>query len=146
LAALAAAGVLLVASAPFLTAPLAALVYAFGSLVCHQTPERSFHLQGFQLAVCARCFGLYSGAALGAVWAASSSVGTRPSVSWVRDVRALTVAAAIPTVVTVVLEWAGWWQPSNVTRSIAGAPLGFVVSWVVIRALASGDPAASPPS
>ena len=34
-------------------------VYQAGSLVCHQRPERSFHLAGVQLPVCARCFGLY---------------------------------------------------------------------------------------
>ena len=31
--------------------------YQAGSLVCHQRPERSFHLAGVQLPVCARCFG-----------------------------------------------------------------------------------------
>lgn len=144
LAVLAAAWVVFVAAAPLLPVPLSALVYAFGSLVCHQIPERSFHLQSFQLPVCARCIGLYSGAAFGALWAASSSAGRRASGSAARDIRVATVVAAIPTAVTVAFEWAGLWQPSNVTRSLAGVPLGFVVAFVVMRAFMSGDRAASP--
>lgn len=37
------------------------------SLVCHQRPERSLVLFGAHVAVCARCLGLYVGAAIGAV-------------------------------------------------------------------------------
>ncbi len=37
--------------------------------VCHQIPERSFHLHGVPLAACARCTGLYLGFTLGvAAW------------------------------------------------------------------------------
>lgn len=145
LAVLAGAWVVFVAAAPLLPVPLSALVYAFGSLVCHQIPERSFHLQSFQLPVCARCFGLYSGAALGALWAASSLAGRRAFVSAARDIRVVTAVAAIPTLVTVALEWAGWWQPSNVTRAMAGVPLGLAVAFAVTRALACDDrPASSP--
>src|SRR5438552_2016659 len=39
-------------------------VYAIGSLVCHQLPERSFHLESVPLPVCARCTGIYAGAAI----------------------------------------------------------------------------------
>ena len=42
----------------------ALVVYAAGSLICHQRPERSFHLLGAQLPVCARCMGIYVGAAV----------------------------------------------------------------------------------
>ena len=35
------------------------------SLVCHQQPERSFVLFGGSVAVCARCLGIYLGAAAG---------------------------------------------------------------------------------
>ena len=39
--------------------------YLLGGLVCHQRPERSFHPDGVQMPVCARCAGLYLGAGLG---------------------------------------------------------------------------------
>ncbi len=78
LTALAVVWAVLVVAAPWLaTVPavggdyLSASAYAFGALVCHQRPERSFHLAGAQLPVCARCTGLYLSAALGIlfVWA-----------------------------------------------------------------------------
>jgi uncharacterized membrane protein len=37
------------------------LLYKTFSPLCHQIPERCFHLWGFPLAVCSRCFGIYSG-------------------------------------------------------------------------------------
>jgi len=40
--------------------------YLVGSLLCHQRPERSFFLWGSQMPVCARCLGIYAGAALAA--------------------------------------------------------------------------------
>jgi hypothetical protein len=46
---------------------LSAAVYFSGSLLCHQRPERSFYLWGTQLPVCARCAGIYAGAALGVI-------------------------------------------------------------------------------
>lgn len=36
-------------------------IYSFFSLLCHQQYDRSFHLYGHKLAVCARCFGVYFG-------------------------------------------------------------------------------------
>jgi hypothetical protein len=43
------------------------LLYALGAAVCHQRPDRSFHWVGVQLPVCARCTGVYIGAAVGAL-------------------------------------------------------------------------------
>lgn len=43
-----------------------ALQRAF-ALVCHQQAERSFMLFGGTVAVCARCFGIYLGAAVGLI-------------------------------------------------------------------------------
>jgi uncharacterized membrane protein len=46
--------------------PLAAMaVFAFFSKLCHQRPERSLLLFGAPTAVCARCLGIYAGAAFG---------------------------------------------------------------------------------
>jgi uncharacterized membrane protein len=46
---------------------LVVAVYAVGSVVCHQLPERSFHLWMAQMPVCARCTGIYFGAAAMAI-------------------------------------------------------------------------------
>jgi hypothetical protein len=40
------------------------VIYRIGGLICHQRAERSFELFGEPLAVCARCTGIYAGAAL----------------------------------------------------------------------------------
>jgi hypothetical protein len=59
-----------VASRPHATPIGAALliaVYAIGGVICHQLPERSYHLWTAQMPVCARCAGIYAGAAMAAI-------------------------------------------------------------------------------
>jgi uncharacterized membrane protein len=41
---------------------------AIGYAVCHRIPERSFHIGGYQLPLCARCSGMYLGAVTGLVF------------------------------------------------------------------------------
>ena len=55
----------LLIAGPVAPTPIATLLYAIGSVICHQRPERSFHLDAVQLPVCARCLGIYVGAAAG---------------------------------------------------------------------------------
>jgi uncharacterized membrane protein len=137
-AALAGSWVLLLLAAPVLPAWAGAIVYGLGSVICHQIPERSFHLAGFQLPVCARCLGIYVGAAAGAAhaWlraATSHPVFSRaPRVPW-----RLAILAACPTLLTVALETAGAWYPSNLTRALAGVPIGILAGVVVVGALAT---------
>jgi uncharacterized membrane protein len=106
-------------------------VYHAGSLVCHQRPERSFHLDGAQLPVCARCFGLYLAGAFGL------------SVAWrsrrrfsARAVQTLLAVAALPIVTTVGLEWLQAIETSNVLRMVTGVPLGLAAGAVIVRSLA----------
>jgi len=117
-----------------MSAAPAAIVYAVGSLICHQRPERSFHLMGAQLPVCARCFGIYSGAAMGAVAAAVSRRGRdrQRDGSGSRLTRSAMVVASVPTLLTLVVEWTGVWDPHNVGRAIAGTVLGAGVVMVVL--------------
>jgi uncharacterized membrane protein len=130
---------LLVALAPELPPTLAAIVYAAGSLVCHQLPERSFHWHGAQLAVCARCTGIYLGTCSAAVLAPlppSMYVrwsGSRRRTGW------LLAAAAVPTVATVMAEWAGWWSPSSAVRAGTGVLLGVAGAVVVVAAFGSAE-------
>jgi uncharacterized membrane protein len=47
------------------------------ALVCHQQPERSFRIFGEPVAVCARCLGIYAGAAVGLLITTSRKVALR---------------------------------------------------------------------
>jgi uncharacterized membrane protein len=111
---------------------ITALVYLAGSFVCHQIPERSFHISGIQLPVCARCSGLYLGAAVG--MAALLAASPR-SISFSRA-RALLIITAIPTVVTLATAWLGFWDPTNAVRAILALPLGFAAGAIVTAVLA----------
>ena len=150
---LAAGWVTVLIAAPLMPAVPAALVYVLGSRICHQIAERSFYLTDAQLPVCARCTGIYAGLAAGALYATFATLsrrvlGSDPATprhrgqtpvhgdSRLRRVRRVLAFGAFPTLVTVLAEWMGLWQPSNLTRAIAGAALGVTVGLVVIAALA----------
>jgi uncharacterized membrane protein len=110
------------ASLPSGATYVSAAVYWLGSLVCHQRPERSFHVAGAQLPVCARCTGLYVSGALGVGLAAWRVWPRRamPFSSW----RVVLGLAAVPTAVTIAAEW---WRPaaaSGLVRAVAAVPLG----------------------
>jgi uncharacterized membrane protein len=125
---------------PLAPSSIATLMYAAGGVICHQLPERSFHLAGFQLPVCARCLGIYAGAAAAAsiqvlgVFVAGSARWRLLSPAAARRVF---VVSALPTLVTVALEWAGVWAGTNVVRAIAGVALGIGGALVVMSAVAT---------
>lgn len=111
----------------------AALVYRFAAGVCHQQTNRSFHLVGAPLPVCARCFGLY---ASGAVAAAAAMLSARRGSSLTPTAaRLVFAAAAAPTVATVGAEWLGLAAPSNLARALASVPLGAAAGWIFVRML-----------
>jgi uncharacterized membrane protein len=116
-------------------------VYSFGAAICHQRPERSFHLAAAPWPVCARCAGIYFGAAGAAIVLAyvvspfrrtTVRVRQAPDTTYVRIVLAL---AALPLIVSLVYEWTTGDTPSNAVRATTGAVLGAVVAFVVLDAL-----------
>jgi uncharacterized membrane protein len=123
----------LLLSTPLLPLPGAGLMYLAGALICHQLPERSFHLGVAQLPVCARCLGIYAGAAV-CLGVHACARGT----AWrsLGALRRIVVAAALPTAITVAVEWTGLWHPSNVLRAAAGVVLGVGLACVVVEAAA----------
>jgi uncharacterized membrane protein len=120
--------------APLLPVPVAAILYALGSRICHQRPERTFHLFAVQLPVCARCAGIYAGAAAGSLLMLSASARER---LFSYSPRMLLLAGAFPTSITIVAEWSGAWAGANDMRALAGLPLGLAVAFVVARAAAT---------
>jgi uncharacterized membrane protein len=119
-------------------AAMAAVTYGIGFLICHQRPERSFHLAGGQLPVCARCTGLYVGGACGVVaWLAWWRRRDGALLAPTSALRALTLAS-IPTIATVITAAFGWWDPSNIGRAVTALPLG-IAAGAVLTAVASND-------
>lgn len=133
----------LIVAAPWLTsranvpAPGSAItlaVYAIGSLLCHQRPERSYQLWTAQMPVCARCAGIYFGAAAGAAFALCASASLRRRDAWAAGPRALLVLAVTPTLLTLVYEWTTGVMPAHAIRAAAGAVIGVAVAWMVVAA------------
>ena len=110
-----------------------ATIYAIGSVICHQIPERSFFWDGHQLPVCARCTGLYLSEAMGLVaW-----VTVKTSRAWgpitidPRVALRVIAIAALPTALSVASGAVGAWDGSNVTRALLAIPLGASAGAVV---------------
>ena len=102
-------------------------VYSVGRIVCHQLPARSFHAWMVSLPVCARCTGIYFGAAATAVVRASRPSGGPAGA----DSRLVFLIACLPTAATLVFEWTTGITPANWIRALAGLPLGAAVAWAI---------------
>jgi uncharacterized membrane protein len=122
---------------------MTAAVYAIGSRICHQIPDRSFHTAGVQWPVCARCAGLYAAAPVGAALALIAWRrwrDGRPGL-WRLSPWTLIVPAALPTVITLAIEWPGIGAPSNLARAVTALPLGAAITFLLVRT-AGGRPEA----
>jgi uncharacterized membrane protein len=109
----------------------AASIYKTFSYVCHQIPERSFHVAGHQFAVCSRCTGLYSGFAVATLvypLARSLKRTDTPRRIWL-------FLAPLPLVIDFSLTYFGVWQNNHTTRFATGALLGSVAVFYVLPGL-----------
>jgi uncharacterized membrane protein len=106
------------------------LLFPIGAFICHQRPERSFVFHGRQLPVCARCTGLYIGAAVAAPLALIAATAAAAS-----RARWVFVIAALPTLITWTAEFLGLAHFSNSVRAIGALPLGFIAAWLVLGEL-----------
>jgi uncharacterized membrane protein len=124
--------VALIVAAPLLRAggmdAAAGGVYKAFGMVCHQMDARSFHVAGFKLAVCARCFGLYVGALAGvAVYPLARPLTRRemPGRAWL-------LAAAVPTAVDFALGFFGVWENTHLSRFLTALLLGATTAFYVV--------------
>jgi uncharacterized membrane protein len=110
------------------------VAYGIGRVVCHQLPERSFHLWGHQMPVCARCTGIYAGASVAALAAGTARL-TPDRMPDPRLARRVLLAAALPTALTLIYEWTTGDTPANAIRAAAGFPLGAAAAWLIVWVL-----------
>jgi uncharacterized membrane protein len=114
-------------------APLLGLssVYSFFSYICHQMPDRSLHIDGHSLAVCTRCFGVYSGLLAGVliypVW--------RP----IEEVEPIRRFWLFLSLIPVTIDWSltmfGIWENTHLSRFVTGMILGVACSTFIVPAL-----------
>ena len=115
---------------PWVSEPVRiALMYGFDPL-CHQIAERSPHVDGVQIAVCHRCYGILVGLAIGPV----AALIIRGRVN--RYASLLIVASLIPLALDWGLGIVGIWENTAASRLITGAIFGVVAGILVTKAMA----------
>jgi uncharacterized membrane protein len=115
---------------------VAAWIYRAGGLLCHQQPARSFSVDGVPLPVCARCTGLYAGAAAGAALAWVGLLAARRRADaiglslgrW----RRLALVCGLPMLVAWIGEHILGASVTNVARFVTALPLGAVAAAIVV--------------
>lgn len=106
-------------------------IYKAFSFVCHQIPERSFHLHGNKFAVCSRCTGIYAGIALATLaypLARSLRRTEPPRLVWL-------FLAAAPLAIDWSLGYFSIWQNNHASRFATGFLLGGVVVFYILPGL-----------
>ena len=109
----------------------AAGIYKAFSFICHQIPDRSFHVAGNQFAVCSRCTGLYAGFAVACLIypIVRSLRGTdAPKRVWL-------FLAALPLAIDFTLGYFAIWPNTHLTRFLTGALLGSVAVFYTMPGL-----------
>ena len=121
----------LILAAPILKAngfAAAGYIYTPFSYLCHQLSDRSMHLAGEQLAVCARCFGVYAGLGIGILaYPFFRSVHSADAPS-----RVVLFLAPIPTAIDFALGYLGILENTYFSRFTTGAILGAVCAFFVV--------------
>ncbi len=103
-------------------------LYALYGQICHQMGDRSLHIEGHPVAVCARCLSVYCGFLIGA--AIILLVPARMNSP--RDIRLLAVAALLPMLVDVASGIAGLSSPSMLSRFLTGGWFGFLSAFFLV--------------
>ena len=110
----------------------AAVTYRAGAVICHQQDGRSIHVGGVRMPVCARCFGLYAGAAAGALVAAAWVLAAgRPVRLSLTRWRLAAVACGLPTLAAWAGEHLAGLAVSGAARALLAVPLGAAVAAIL---------------
>ena len=107
---------------------LAFKIYRAFSFVCHQIPERSFHLYGNKFAVCSRCTGIYAGIALATLaypLTRSLQRTDTPGLIWL-------FLAAAPLAIDWSLGYFSIWENNHASRFGTGFLLGSVAMFYIL--------------
>lgn len=111
---------------------LAGLIYRAFSLVCHQMPERSFFLFGYQMAYCQRDTAIYGGVlALGLLYGLVRRHIRPLSLRWA-------ALLALPMAIDGFTQLFGLRESTWKLRVVTGSLFALAVVWVVFPRLEQG--------
>lgn len=134
-AAIAVGLVVLILAAPLTRASgyvaVSSAIYKTFSYVCHQIPERSFHLAGHKFGVCSRCTGLYSGLAFATLVYPLTRPLTRtetPRIFWL-------FLASAPLAIDFLLGYFSIWSNTDLSRFVTGGLLGAAAVFYIVPGL-----------
>lgn len=103
--------------------------------VCHQLADRSFHVDGVQMAVCHRCLGAYGGLLVGSILfliVAREPKSLRPL--------AVLIIATLPGVVDWSGDVLGMWVNTPTSRVLTGAFFGILAGTILGSAVMGKRP------
>lgn len=97
-------------------------VYFFSDIWCHQMSERSFFINGNQMPVCARCFGLFIGIPFGIMLSFIIRISVDEKIH--KKILTALLAGYTPLLVDSIGQIVGLWISTNLTRVVTGAVAG----------------------
>jgi uncharacterized membrane protein len=110
---------------------ISAPLYTFFNFICHQIPERSFHIAGEPFGVCSRCsgvyFGLFAGFAVYPLWRR------------IEEIEPLARFWLFLSLIPIGVDWSltilGIWENTQLSRLLTGLILGVACATYIIPAL-----------
>jgi uncharacterized membrane protein len=107
-------------------------IYACFAPVCHQIPARSFFLWGYPLAVCARCFGVYTGFAGGVLLYPFLRGWKAPRLPRLKTL----VLFSAPIVFDTAGNFLRIWDTGGILRFLTGIFWGLILPFYFLTGLA----------
>ena len=106
-------------------------IYSFFSYLCHQIPERSFHIENHSFAVCSRCFGVYFGLFAGFIiylfFRSIEETEPLPRI-WL-------FLSLVPIAIDWLLGVFGIWENTFLSRFFTGMILGIACAVFIVPAI-----------
>lgn len=103
--------------------------YQFFSALCHQIPDRSFSYSGIQMAVCARCIGIYGSFLAGIILMPAFSVfnfSKKTEKYWL-------IGAILLNLIDIIGNYFSIWTNSDISRILLGSLFGLSLAVILSR-------------
>lgn len=114
-----------------LSNPAGDMIYILFSPLCHQIPARSFIINDYPLAVCARCLGIYLGFFLGTL--------IYPMINGIRNrevpLRLYLILFTLPILIDTGANFIGMWYTPGWIRLILGILWGSILPFYFIAGI-----------